>query len=352
MPTPIARVNGRDSSAARVYAGGVSGTMVCHNMRALLAHDYGPPSQLVLGETAQPAPGAGQVLVRMSAAALNPFDLKLLTGAMRGGARRGAVPTQFPYVPGMDGAGTVAALGSGVEGVSVGDEVLGFFGRTPGTIAELAVLDVENYLARRPEGLDAVHAAALPQSGATARTLLRAIEPGPEQSLLVIGATGGIGMFVVQLAHAAGCEVLATATPQEADYVLELGASRALDYTSGDVSELALAIHPAGVDAVIDLINSGEEVRNSARALRPGGRLASPLGGPEDLDPARPGIHASYVSLTLLPGDLDDLAARAASGDLRVEVSRVYPFGEAVQAFVDFASAHTRGKLVIDVGAG
>jgi NADPH:quinone reductase len=318
--------------------------MVCQGMRALVAHDYGPPSRLALEEAPEPKPGAGQALVRMSAAALNPFDLKLITGAMRE-----MVPIQFPYVPGMDGAGTVAALGEGVEGVAVGDEVFGFFGRTPGTVAELAVLDVETYLARRPSGLDAVHAAALGESGATAKTLLRAIEPAAGQRLLVIGATGGIGMFVVQLAVAAGCEVLATATPEEADYVLALGAAHALDYTSGDVAELALALHPRGVDAVVDLVSSGEGVLDSARALRGGGRFASPLGGPEDLGR---GVGASYVSLTLLPGDLDDLAARAASGDLRVEVSRVYPFAEAAQAFVDFASAHTRGKLVIDLSVG
>jgi NADPH:quinone reductase-like Zn-dependent oxidoreductase len=322
-------------------------------MRALLAHDYGPPSQLVLGEAPRPQPGPGQVLVRVSAAALNPFDLKLITGALREMA-----PIQFPYVPGMDGAGTVIELGEGVAGVALGDEVLGFFGRTPGTLAELAILDVETYLARRPPGLDAVHAAALGESGATANTLLRAIEPQTGQSVLVIGATGGIGMFVVQLARAAGCEVLATATPQEADYVLGLGASHALDYTSGEVAELALALHPNGVDAVIDLVNSGEQVLGSARALRPGGRFASPLGGPEDIDlgPSGPRpahrIRASYVSLTLLPGDLEDLASRAASGELRIEVSRVYPFADAIQAFSDFAAAHTRGKLVVDLGAG
>jgi NADPH2:quinone reductase len=316
-------------------------------MRALLAHDYGPPSQLVLGEAPRPElsqdPARPQVLVRMSAAALNPFDLKLFTGALGEG-----MSIEFPHVPGMDGAGTVAALGEGVEGLAVGDEVFGFFGRTPGTIAEFAVLDVETYLARRPSGLDVVHAAALGESGATANTLVRAIEPGAGQSLLVIGATGGVGMFVVQLAHAAGCEVLATAAPEEAGYVLGLGAAHALDYTSGDVAELALAIHPQGVDAVVDLVNSGEHVLESARALRPGGRFASSLGGPADLGR---GVHASYVSLTLLPGDLDDLAARAASGALRVEVSRVYPFAEAPQAFADFASGHTRGKLVVDVRA-
>jgi NADPH:quinone reductase-like Zn-dependent oxidoreductase len=312
-------------------------------MRALIATDYGPPSQLSLGDAPQPEPGDGQVLVRMRAAALNPFDLKLLSGVLKG-----AVPIAFPHVPGMDGAGTVEQLGEGVEGVAVGDEVFGFFGRTPGTIAELAVVDAKDYLAPRPAGLDATHAAALPESGITAKTLLRAVAPSAGQSLLVVGATGGIGLFVVQLAAAAGCEVLATAGPTETDYVLGLGAAHALDYTSDDTASLALALHPDGVDAVIDLVGSGDGVRESARALRPGGRFASPLGGPSDLGR---GIHASYVSLTLLPGDLEDLAAKAASGALRVEVSRVYPFAEAVQAFVDFASGHTRGKLVVDVTA-
>jgi NADPH2:quinone reductase len=315
-------------------------------MRALISLGHGPPSQLVLGDAPQPVPGEGQVLVRIAAAALNPFDLKLLSGALGEG-----MPSSFPYVPGMDGAGIVAGLGPGVEGFSVGDEVFGFFGRTPGTLAEYAVLDVETYCARLPAGLDAVHAAALPESGATANTLLRAVEPAAGQSLLVVGATGGVGMFVVQLAAAAGCEVLATAKPDETEYVLGLGAKHALDYTSGDVAELALAIRPGGVDAVIDLVSGGDAVLATARALRPGGRLASSLRGPEDLSSAAEGASASYVSLTVLPGDLDELAASAAGGALRVEVSRVYPFAQAAQAFEDFASGHTRGKLVVDVAA-
>jgi NADPH:quinone reductase-like Zn-dependent oxidoreductase len=335
-------------------------------MRALMASGYGPPSGLALGEARRPEPGANQVLVQMRAAALNPFDLKLLSGAMRE-----FVPVEFPYVPGMDGAGTVVALGEGVEGVeaaegaegaeaggaegaegvegvAVGDEVLGFFGRTPGTLAEYAVLDV-GCLTKRPPALDAVRAAALPESGVTAKTLLRAVAPVAGESLLVVGATGGIGMFVVALAAAAGVEVLATASPAEAEYVKGLGAAAALDYTAADTAELALARHPEGVDAVIDVVNSGEAVLDSARALREGGRFASPLSGPADLDAARAGVAASYVSLTLLPGDLADLAARAAEGRLRVEVSRVYEFEQAGQAFVDFASGHTRGKLVVSV---
>lgn len=319
-------------------------------MQALLAHSFGPPTQLVLGEAPQPEPGPQQVLVRMRAAALNPFDLKQLTGAFGEGS------LQFPHIPGRDGAGFIAALGEGVEGLAVGEEVLGFFGRTPGTLAEYALLDAGPYLAHRPEGLDPEHAAALPLAGITAKSLLRALELEPASAsaaasgsrVLVVGATGGIGMFAVQLATAAGAEVLATAGPEDREYVLGLGAAHALDYTSGDLVEQVLAIHPEGVDAIVDLVNSGEGIRASAQALRPGGRLASPLGGPEDLDR---GVEALYMSLTLQEGDLDDLAARAAEGTLRVEVSRVFPFAEAVAAFVEFAEGHTRGKLVVSLNA-
>jgi NADPH:quinone reductase-like Zn-dependent oxidoreductase len=321
-------------------------------MLALVAHDYGPPSQLALEELPAPEPGPGQVQVRMRAAALNPFDLKQLTGAMGESAI-----ARFPHIPGMDGAGTVSALGEGVEGVQVGDEVFGFFGRTPGTIAEYAVIEAGPYLASRPAELDAAHAAALPESGVTAKSLLRSVALDPAsigegaaagRRVLVVGATGGIGMFAVQLAAAAGAEVLATARPAEAEYVRGLGAAHVLDYTSGDLAALARELHPEGLDTVIDLVNAGEGIAASAAALADGGRLVSPLGGPSEVGR---GIAVSYVSLTLQPGDLGDLAARAARGELRIELSRVYPLAEAAQAFVDFAEAHTRGKLVVAIRA-
>jgi NADPH:quinone reductase-like Zn-dependent oxidoreductase len=314
-------------------------------VRALVAHDYGPPAQLRVEDVPQPQPAAGQVLVQIRAAALNPFDVKLL-----GGAFKDSSPVTFPYVPGMDGAGTVYAVGAGAGGYTAGDEVLGFFGRTPGTIAEYALIQAGDYLTLLPDGLDPVRAAALPQAGITAKTLLRAIQPAlaPGRSLLVVGASGGVGMFIVQFAAAYGCEVLATAAPAERDYVLGLGASHALDYTAGDLVEQVLALHPQGVDAIVDLINSGEGVLASARAARDGGVFASTLGGPQELGR---GIAASYVSLTLQPGDLEDLAARAALGSLHVEVSRVYALADAAQAYADLAGGSTRGKLVIDVGS-
>src|SRR2546426_10681710 len=123
-------------------------------MKALVATDYGPPpSNLEVTDVADPTPDPGQLLVRMEAAALNPFGLKLITGALRE-----VMPLTFPHLIGMDGSGTVVGIGDGVTGFSEGDAIVGFFGATPGTIAELAVIGEGPALSARPESLDAAHA--------------------------------------------------------------------------------------------------------------------------------------------------------------------------------------------------
>ena len=310
-------------------------------MKALVANDYGePPSNLELAEVPDPAAGPGQLLVRIEAAALNPFDLKQINGALREMA-----PVTFPHRTGMDGAGLVAGTGEGVSDFSDGDTVAGFFGANPGTIAEYAVIDVGPTVSRRPDGLDAVRAAAVPESGMTALTLWRAAGLGAGDSVLVIGATGGVGMFVVQLAAAGGAHVIATASDDDAAYVRDLGAADVVDYKSADVVEETLRLRPDGVDVVIDLIGMGEGVLTSARAAREGGRLVSPLGGPDDLGRE---VSAVYIgSFVPLPGDLEHLLSQVADGTLKVEVSRTYPLDEAPAAMADFAHGHTRGKVVI-----
>jgi NADPH2:quinone reductase len=197
----------------------------------------------------------------------------------------------------------------------------------------------------RPQALDAVHAAAIPESGLTALALLRAAELKSGRSVLVIGATGGIGLFFVQLAAAEGAHVIATATGEDADYVRGLGASEVVDYKNADVVEETLRLRPGGVDVVIDVINMGEGVLTSARAAHEGGRVVSALGGPDDL--AR-NVAAVYIgSMSPQPGDLERLVAQVADGTLKVEVSRAYTLDESPQAMADFGGRHTRGKLVI-----
>ncbi len=310
-------------------------------MKALVANDYGkPPSNLEVTDVPDPTPGPGQLLVRIEAAALNPFDLKLITGALRE-----MVPVTFPHQIGMDGSGVVVGTGDGVSGLTNGDPVVGFFGATPGTIAEYAVIDVGPAVSRRPDGVDAVHAAAVPESGMTALTLWRAAGLQSGDSVLVIGATGGVGMFVVQFASAEGAHVIATASGEDAAYVRGLGAAEVVDYKSIDVVEEALRMRPGGVDVVIDLIGMGEDILTSARAVREGGRVVSPRSGPDELGRD---VSAVYIgSFVSKPGDLEGLLAQMTDGTLKVEVSLVYTLDEAPRAMADFASRHTRGKVAI-----
>jgi len=313
-------------------------------MKALVANDYGPPSQLTVTEVPDPEPGPGEVLIAVDAAALNPYDLKVLGGAMRDSR-----PVQFPYIPGMDGAGTVAAVGAEVTRFAGGEEVFGFFGQTPGTIAEYALIADSPYLAARPGELDAVRAAAIPEAGLTAMSLVRAVSLQAGSTVLVIGATGGIGMFVVQLAARDGALVLATAIPADDEYVRGLGATETFDNKSNGVVEETLRRHPNGVNVVFDLVNMGPALAASARAVHAGGRLVSPLGGPDAAELGRKDITVIYTGLGAHrePGDLDQLGARVAAGVLDVEIGGVYMLENAPQAYMDFAEAHTRGKLVV-----
>jgi NADPH:quinone reductase-like Zn-dependent oxidoreductase len=313
------------------------------HMKALVATDYGPPQQVLrVAEVPPPAPGPGQVLVKVAAAALNPVDVGLITGGMRQ-----MMPIRHPFVIGMDASGTVASVGTGVTGYAGGEPVLGFSSFIAGTVAEYTVIDAGPCLARRPADLDPLRGAAIPESGLTAKHLLRAAELKPGQSMLVVGATGGIGMFAVQLAAAGGVEVIATAPPPDMDYVLGLGAAHVVDYTADDVVKQTLVAYPDGVDVVLDLVNAGPALADVAVAARPGGRVVSPLAGPSDLGPE---VTAVYIGrMTPKPGDLDDLASRAASGGLHIEVGAAYPLDQAVSAVMDFAGKHVRGKVVITV---
>ncbi|MGZ3497412.1 MAG: NADP-dependent oxidoreductase [Vulcanimicrobiaceae bacterium] len=314
-------------------------------MKAWIADDYGPPSKLRLGEIETPAPKDGYLLVRLRAASANPFDVKLITGMMKE-----YMPITFPFVPGMDGAGVVERTGSGVTGYSTGDPVFGMFGES-GTFAEFATISAQDLrLARKPDALDFVHAAAIPEAGLTAMTILRAADVHADQQVLVIGATGGVGHFVTQLARARGARVIATGRTQDAGYLRTLGAEEVIDYGAGDIVKEVRQRYPDGLDAVVDLINSGEKLLPVANLVRRDGTLVSSLFGP-DQSAFPEDVNVRYIHLDAHPGDLEELGRRAAAGELRVEVAETYPFTEAKQALIDLVDPHrhTRGKLVVTI---
>lgn len=308
-------------------------------MKALIATSYGPLDRLAVTECPLPTAGPGQILVRVEAAALNPLDVKLVTGDMRE-----LMPIEHPFVVGMDAAGVVAAVGEGVFGYAVGDDVVAYTHFHPGTIAEFTLVDEGPNVTHRPAGLDVVRGAALPAVSLTALGIVATAQLEPGQSMLVVGATGGVGSFIVQLAAQAGVQVLATATAADTDYARSLGARSTIDYTSTDVVEHVLVLHPDGVDVIVDLINAGPALATTARAVKPGGKLLSTLGGP----PAFGAVVPVYVRMSAQDGQLQQLAERAAAGELTIDVVATYPFADAPTALADFAAGkHSRGKVVI-----
>lgn len=289
-------------------------------------------------DVARPGPGPGEALVRVRSSSVNGFDQKAAAGMMRG-----FLEYRFPVVLGKDFAGEVEALGEGTGPLRVGDPVFGVVMRSylgDGAWADYVTVDAGYAVTRRPEGLDPAVAGALGLAGATALDALAAVAPGPGDTVLISGATGGVGAFAVQYARAAGARVIATARAgPPADFVRELGAGDVVDHT-GDLAGQVRAVAPAGVSAVVHLAGDGDQL---AGLLAPDGRLASTIGfGPEQ-HPA-----ATSVLGQPTPQTLDRLATDVVAGRIRVPVERRYPLVEVPRALAGFRGS--LGKLAVDVG--
>ncbi|MEW9519622.1 NADP-dependent oxidoreductase [Streptomyces tubercidicus] len=329
-------------------------------MRAVVAPNYGSPAVLTVEDLQIPRPGPGQIQVRVAAAALNGCDLDLLSGQMAEVA-----PLEFPHVPGSDFAGTVTEVGDGVTRFAVGDDVFGTaFPRatghfsasfcspvslTTGAMAEYAVLDADTpALAHRPPTLDAERAAALPISGLTALPLLREGQVQPGETVLVIGATGGVGSVTVPLLAAAKAHVIATAGAAEEDHVRRLGADEVIDYRTTDVVAETSRRYPDGVDAVVNLALPADRLIEVSQVIRRGGRLMNATyPAPEPGTYERDDLAMGTIYSAARPGDLDELAARANDGSLPAAVGRRYRLADGSRAYLEFVQEHTRGKLIV-----
>ncbi|XVU21261.1 NADP-dependent oxidoreductase [Actinoplanes sp. CA-054009] len=306
-------------------------------MKAVLVHRYGPPEEYTIGEVATPHAGPGQIQVRVAAASVNAIDLKIATGRDRHRA-----DVTFPHIPGNDFAGTVTEVGDGVTAYRIGDEVFGFGlpramagflpwpSSTTGSLAEFAVLDAASPLiAHRPPTMDAVTAAARPSAGVTANAMLSRAAVRPGETVLVIGATGGLGTMLLPSLRAA--RVVATGRPGDEELLHRLGATEVIGYDD----------YPSGVDVILNAAVPSDRLATAARCLKPGGRLFSavwPAPKPEYLD--RDDV-VFEMPLDLARGVAETVA-------LTPHIGRRYPPGEAVRALQDFTHDHIPGKLVVD----
>lgn len=309
-------------------------------MRAFAFTEFGATPQI--HDIAVPEPGEGEVRVRVRAAAVNGFDLSVASGRLEG-----MMEHRFPVVLGKDFAGTVDAVGAGVEGYAVGDRVFGVVTKAhlgDGSFGEFVTVPVEVGLARLPESLGFTDGAALGLAGTAAADAVDAAQLAGGRTVLVSGATGGVGHLAVQLAKRAGATVIATAhSERERALVSELGADLVVDYT-GDVAGQVLATHPDGVDAIVHLAGDATSL---LPALRRGGRLASTMIMSAEKVPTEAATVAP-VYANPAPATLGRLADNLAGNELRVTVEKVYPLEQAAQAFADFP-AGTLGKLAITI---
>jgi NADPH:quinone reductase-like Zn-dependent oxidoreductase len=302
--------------------------------------EFGGPEALRLAERPDPVPRAGEVVVAIRAANVNPADL----GARSGQIRRRLPELEPPFVPGWDLVGEVVAVGEGATGYATGDRVVGMIpwiaeaGRV-GAYAQAASVDPD-WLAPAPEGLDDVTAATLPLNALTARQGLDLIAAPPGATLLVTGASGAVGAFAVQLAARDGLRVLAVASDGDEEWVGGLGPAEVLP-RSADLATLG------PIDALFDAVPVGPD---ASAAVRDGG-VAFFTRSPGDFERAA----ALRVEAPLVhpdPGALRDLAADLAAGRLRTRVAEVLDLGQAADAHALVERGGLRGKVVLALGDG
>jgi NADPH:quinone reductase-like Zn-dependent oxidoreductase len=337
---------------ARMRPGTVSDDVATRTetMRAIVRDRYGSPDVLRLGEVARPEPGRGQVLVRVRAASIFAGDVYVLQG--RPWMVRLATGIRRPKhaIPGIDVAGVVEEVGAGVTSLRAGDEV---FGWSTDTLAEFVVDDAERFVTR-PSTLTLEEAATIPEAGMTALQGLRdngKVQAG--QSVLIIGASGGVGSFAMRIAKAFGAEVTATASTRNVELVRSAGADHVIDYERG-----ALLASPARFDLIFQAAGTASPLA-LRRLLTPKGTLvlSSGQGRVNGVDRILVALVTSpFVSQRLATfvtkenrADLVTLGELAEAGKLRPLIDRTYPLADAAEAFRYLAAGHTRGKVVITV---
>src|SRR4051812_695205 len=233
-------------------------------MKAVRFHEYGDSGVLRYEDVEQPVPAAGEVRLRVAATSFNPVD-----DGIRGGYLQGPFPITLPHTPGIDVAGTVDALGEGVEHVAVGDAVIGFLPMVADGAAAEYVNAPAEILAPAPTGIPLTDAAALPTVGLTAwQALFDDAGLAAGQRVLINGAGGTVGGYAVQLAKRAGAHVIATASPRSAERVRSAGADEVIDHTTTDVT----AAVPEPVDVLLNLAHITPEELVAGRPGPPGRR--------------------------------------------------------------------------------
>jgi len=304
-------------------------------MRAVRFHEYGPPATLVIDEVDRPRAGAGQVVVRVRAAGVNPIDWKVRSGMLKD-----YMPVELPHTGGLDLAGVIEEVGPGVSGFAKGQAV---FGRGSGAYAEYATADTAT-LALKPDGLSFEDAASIPIGAATAwAALFTSADLLAGQRILIHGAAGGVGGWAVQMARWKGADVIGTASTANVEFVRSLGAGEVIDYTTTRFEDVV-----KDVDVVFNTVG-GDLNDRSWPVLRKGGVLLDITGQPSEDTARQHGVRTVPVQSNPSNEVLTTLATLIESGTVRPVITTIFPLEELEQAQTLSETGHGRGRIVVSV---
>ena len=305
-------------------------------MKAAYIDQFGGPEVLQYGDLPDPVAAAGQVVVDVAAASVNGADWRVRAGQYG--------QATFPLVLGRDFSGSVAAVGAGVDDLKIGDAVFGVHeaGREGAYAEKLAITAA--IVAKKPDGLSHIDAAALALTGLTAVISVETtIKLQRGETILIPGGAGGVASFARQLAKHLGARVITTTSAANADYVRGLGADEVIDYNAQDFTR---AVKPC--DAVFDTVG-GEVAQKSFAVLKPGGRAAFIASGPQAPKPDRGDVTALRPAVGRARAPLERIAALVTAGAVRPPEVKLYRLAQAAEAHRLSESRHFRGKLIFQV---
>lgn len=315
-------------------------------MKAVIVKEFGGRDKLEIADVPKPEPDEGEVLVRIKAAGVNPVDYKI-----RSGSYQGRMPIEMPLILGWDVSGIVEKNGFGASRFDPGEEVFAYARRKVlknGTYAEYITLP-ESFLAYKPKSLTFEEAACVPLASLTAfQSILQKGKLMKDERMLVLGATGGVGSFAIQIGKAVGASVVAVASKKNIAYAISLGADDFIDYTDGKLNNEIEQRYPDKFDLVFDCIG-GDTLANAYQYCRHGGRLVSIIGQVNKDESEKHKVLFSYHFVEPNVKNLNQITQWIGEGKLKVHVSHKYTLDEVVLAHEQIESKHTTGKIVLVV---
>ena len=302
-------------------------------------HSFGGKEVLRADDIEPSLPDAGQVLIAVHAASVNPVDFKI-----RSGKYPAVKDDRLPYTLGRDFSGVVEKCGAQATRFKPGDEVFGMVNIYGGGYSEKVAVE-ERAIALKPAGIDHIHAAAIPLAGQTAwQGLFRHGQLKPGQKVLIHGGSGGVGHFAIQFAKAKGAYVLTTVSTDNVKFAQQLGADLVIDYKTQRFEDEA-----SDLDMVFDLID-GETRERSWKLLKKGGILVTTLTDPSQEKATQHVVRATRYTVEADGSELTEIAGLVTSGKVKPHIQKTYPLRSAVDALASVEDGHSVGKIVMIVG--